>query len=213
MDAKMRKQMAAKANQPDKLVFLHIDTPNPHNDSICYIEVLSTDRTGNATEEFASLINPECEFRAGFSKYHGIYPEDVVDAYTLDEAWKDHLRDIFDGARIIVRNPTFSMHTFAKALAKYGIVPEPMRVRRAPSREYERDRWWFAYEEGKADWYQDPNEVNETERCRHSFFLDEECQNSLDCPTEEHDVHHWDCYDFSERKFAHYSWRLGCWKC
>ena len=194
---------------PEKIVFLHLDTPNPHNRSICFIDTIITDGTGNVVDEFSSLVNPKDEFWHGNISYHGISPEDVENAPTLEMLWNEKLQDIFKDARLVVRNPTFSMHVLAKALSEYGICPLPIRVASAPSKEDDKSIWVYAKDQSYV--FDNPADFAEVERCRRSFFLRRGWRSYAEVKTEEQDHIFWENFDFEERRFLMFSDRRQCW--
>ena len=198
----------------DKVVFLDIETPNPYQRSICKISTITADRDGNSIDEFSSVIDPEDDLWTNFSRIHDVYPEDIEDAPTFGQIWHEHLKDIFSGARLVVRNVNFSMRVLAKSFEVYGISVGPMRVAQAVDADYEKKLWLDAWEQNQddADLYfgwDDPKDVADVECFRRSYvsewklgYHDPRVDSTWD----------WKMYDFSKCSQMYWSEIRGCWR-
>lgn len=104
-----------------KLLFVDVETPNGHNNSICSIAAIETDIEGNVVDQMYSLVNPEAEFWKRNTYIHGIAAEDVEDAPTFAELWQNRLQPMFKGSRLVAHYPVFDMHVLAKVFRTYSI--------------------------------------------------------------------------------------------
>ena len=104
--------------------FFDVETPNRHNDRICSIGAVVTDRDGNVIERASYLVNPEVSFDDMNMRIHGIAPVDVRTAKTFPELWEDGLDGFFPADGVVAHNARFDLSVLTKTFAAYG-MPAP----------------------------------------------------------------------------------------
>ncbi len=104
--------------------FIDVETPNKRNDTICSIGVIKTDTTGRILDSLDTLVNPEAMFSSFNIGIHGILPEDVKNAPTFYELWKQNLSHLISDSVIVAHNAQFDLTVLSKSLVRAS-VPVP----------------------------------------------------------------------------------------
>ena len=98
-----------------KYLFIDVETPNRHNDSICSVAWILRDEQQEIRREY-QLINPEAPFDPMNISIHGIRPEDVAGSPSFIEYWNNTLGALCDESVLIAHNASFDLSVIAKAL-------------------------------------------------------------------------------------------------
>lgn len=103
------------------LAFIDVETPNRHNDRICSIGLIVSDRSGNIEESRYDLIDPETYFDYVNTNIHGISSEDVLGSISFQGFWDAYFNSIVRECDFVAHNAAFDMSVISKALASYDI--------------------------------------------------------------------------------------------
>ncbi len=103
---------------PLNFVSIDIETAAATWDTICQISLVRV-RDGVITDEYTTLVNPECDFKPMNIHVHGITPEKVAEAPTFSSIASDILSFIGDDI-LVSHNAPFDMNSLQKALLKAG---------------------------------------------------------------------------------------------
>lgn len=98
-----------------RYLFIDVETPNRHNDSVCSIAWILRDGQEEIRREY-QLIDPEAPFDPMNISIHGIRPDDVAGSPTFIEYWNNTLGALCDESVIIAHNASFDLSVIAKAL-------------------------------------------------------------------------------------------------
>lgn len=99
-----------------KYLFIDIETPNRHNDSVCSVAWILRDGQREIRKEY-QLINPEAPFDPMNISIHGIRPDDVAGSPAFIEYWNNTLGALCDESVLIAHNASFDLSVIAKALS------------------------------------------------------------------------------------------------
>jgi DNA polymerase III subunit epsilon len=106
------------------VVALDFETANQSPVSACAIGLAFVEG-GAVTRRFHTLIRPpELRFDWGNIRVHGIRPEDVLDAPSFADVWRE-IAPVFDGALVLAHNASFDMTVLKRTAAHHGLaLPE-----------------------------------------------------------------------------------------
>lgn len=103
----------------ERYIAFDVETPNCRNDRISAIGVTVVEN-GQMTEQYDTLVDPECPFNPFNISLTGITPELVADKPTFPELWQE-LAPVMDSGLLVAHNAPFDMGVLAKCLRDYGI--------------------------------------------------------------------------------------------
>ncbi|MFC0560663.1 exonuclease domain-containing protein [Halalkalibacter alkalisediminis] len=96
-------------------VAIDFETANTNRSSVCSIGLVVV-RNGQIAEEYYQLIKPnDMYFDPICVRIHGITPEDVKNAPSFHEAWKD-ISHLLEGNLVIAHNASFDMSVLRYSL-------------------------------------------------------------------------------------------------
>lgn len=107
----------------ETFVFIDVETATRSNDSVCAIGMIVVS-SGVAKSQY-SLINPGIHITN--TSIHGISDEDVIDAPTLGNYWRDFFNNIDSNCIILGHNVSFDISVLQKDLERYNIDFSPAR--------------------------------------------------------------------------------------
>ena len=96
-----------------KYLFIDVETPNRHNDSVCSVAWILRDGQREIGREY-QLIDPEAPFDPMNMSIHGIRPDDVAGAPAFIEYWTDTLGPLCEGSVLIAHNASFDLSVIAE---------------------------------------------------------------------------------------------------
>ena len=103
------------------LVAIDFETANGQPSSACQLAAVVV-RDSEIVEEHCWLIRPPRMYFAPINiSVHGIRPQDVVDAPTMDQVWST-LQGIIDGQVLVAHNARFDMGVLVHSLAAFDIA-------------------------------------------------------------------------------------------
>ncbi|ARK30125.1 3'-5' exonuclease [Halalkalibacter krulwichiae] len=101
-------------------VAIDFETANTNRSSACSIGLVVV-RNGKVAEEYYQLIKPnEMYFDPICVRIHGITSEDVKDAPTFHDVWKD-ISHLLEGKLVIAHNASFDMSVLRHSLDEYQL--------------------------------------------------------------------------------------------
>ena len=100
----------------DRYTALDVETPNRYSRSFCSIGLVCREG-GVETLRLHMLIDPEDDFDAGNIWIHGIRPEDVEGAPTLETAW-EQIEPLLTGRLVLAHNALFDLPVIKRALER-----------------------------------------------------------------------------------------------
>ena len=101
-------------------IAIDFETANPHKDSACAIGLVKVVK-GKIVAREQRLIDPQDYFYEQFIDVHGITPEDVVEAPTFEQVWKE-LSPLLKGADFLAAHyAPFDRSVLLACCAAYGI--------------------------------------------------------------------------------------------
>lgn len=100
-----------------------VETPNMRNNRMSSTGITVIE-DGEITDEYSSLVNPECGFDTFNIELTGITPSMVSDAPTFPELWEE-IEPYFSGTMIVAHNAVFDLGVLGKCLSYYGIEWKP----------------------------------------------------------------------------------------
>lgn len=104
-------------------IVLDLETPNRYSNSMSSIGIVVVEND-EVVDEIYTLINPEAPFDDFNIAFTGISPEDVVDAPTFPEFYKDY-KELLLNNTIVGQNITFDLSVISKALTRYNMPIPP----------------------------------------------------------------------------------------
>ena len=107
----------------ERIIVFDVETPNASNHRISSIGI-SVIEDGRITEEFGTLVNPECGFDAFNIQLTGIRPEMVQDAPTFPELWQ-RIEPLMNSGILAAHNAVFDLGVLGCCLRDYGIRWKP----------------------------------------------------------------------------------------
>ncbi|KHF39454.1 3'-5' exonuclease [Halalkalibacter okhensis] len=101
-------------------VAIDFETANTNRSSVCSIGLVVV-KNGKVTDEYYQLIKPnDMYFDPLCVRIHGITPEDVKNAPSFNEAWKD-ISNLLEGSLVIAHNASFDMSVLRHSLDECNI--------------------------------------------------------------------------------------------
>lgn len=109
----------------DRYTALDVETPNRYSRSFCSIGLVCREG-GVETASVHMLIDPEDDFDAGNIWIHGIRPEDVEGAPTLETAW-EQIEPLLTGRLVLAHNALFDLPVIRRALERRDLAMPELR--------------------------------------------------------------------------------------
>ncbi|MDT8860117.1 3'-5' exonuclease [Alkalihalobacillus sp. MEB130] len=99
-------------------VAIDFETANTNRSSVCSIGLVVV-KSGEVTEEYYQLVKPnDMYFDPICVRIHGITSEDVKDAPSFSDVWKD-ISHLLEGNLVIAHNASFDMSVLRYSLDEY----------------------------------------------------------------------------------------------
>lgn len=108
----------------DRYTALDVETPNRYSRSFCSIGLVCREY-GAETLRLHMLIDPEDDFDAANIWIHGIRPEDVEGAPTLETAW-EQIEPLLTGRLVLAHNAPFDLPVIRRALERRDLCFPPL---------------------------------------------------------------------------------------
>ena len=107
----------------DRFIVFDVETPSAPNHRISSIGI-SVVENGRITEEFGSLVNPECRFDPFNIQLTGIRPDMVRQAPTFPALWR-RIEPLMASGILVAHNAAFDLGVLNCCLRDYGIAWKP----------------------------------------------------------------------------------------
>jgi DNA polymerase-3 subunit epsilon len=109
-----------------EFIAFDVETANSKRESICCIGFVKV-KNDRIIKRAQYLIKPQkVEFESHNIAIHGITPEDIIEAYEIDEVWSE-LVDDFTNHVLVAHNLSFDLTCLKSSLGLYGIEFAPKR--------------------------------------------------------------------------------------
>src|SRR5690606_19301843 len=104
--------------QLNNLSFFDVETPSPHNDSICQIAVISENLNDYIAWE--SLIDPQDDFHPRNVSIHGISADQIIGQPTFPDIWPQ-IEHYFKNHIVVGHNVNFDLSVLYKNIFHYKL--------------------------------------------------------------------------------------------
>ncbi len=103
----------------DRYIAFDVETPNSANNRISAIGIAVVEH-GKVTEEYSTLVDPECEFDRFNVMLTGITPAAVKGAPNFPALWRK-IGPLMQSGLLLAHNAPFDMSVLSKCLRRYDL--------------------------------------------------------------------------------------------